>query len=164
MTDEFEYDDGPVIDFKGFSELLHMYLPKLKKIYHQYMRTSNFVLKTPLKLEEIHIMEPTMVDREWTLDLPTLTTLMMQNHSPPPKKFAESIINCPNIETYASHKYWPLEKIPKLYFPNCKKFTFRRGDSLEALSVYLPKVNYVNVDACYGLDRLTLLKRGHAKT
>eukprot|EP00494_Astrolonche_serrata_P031300 UN31569 len=127
------------------------------------MRARNFILKTPLKLEEIHLTDPTIVDKEWTLDLPTLKTLTTKNHTPPPKKFAKSIINCPNIETYFSHKFWPLEKIPKLYFPNCKNFTYRRGDSVEELAVYLPKATYINVDECYELDSFNLLKKGHDK-
>eukprot|EP00494_Astrolonche_serrata_P017400 UN17584 len=87
----------------------------------------------------------------------------MQNHAPDPTNFANSIISCPNVENFFTHKYWAEDKIPKLYFPNCKNFTFRRGDSVDALSLYLPRVEKVNVDACYGLERFTLLKKGHSK-
>ena len=50
--------------------------------------------------------------------------------SSPVQKFAESLVKCPKIEKFFAHKYWPEEKLPALYMPHCRDFTFRRGDFL----------------------------------
>ena len=51
-------------------------------------------------------------------------------HTPPVQKFAESLVKCPKIEKFFAHKYWPEQKLPSLYMPHCRDFTFRRGDFL----------------------------------
>jgi len=125
------------------------------------MLVKNFELKGLPGLRKLVLIDPQMQDASWNLELPGLTELVMENHTPPVRNFARSLIQCPKIEEFFCHKFWHEENMPKLYLPSCLKFTFRRGDCTEALSLYLPRVEYLNFDACYDLERLTLLKTGH---
>ena len=88
--------------------------------------------------------------------------------------FGECLKRSPKIERFFAHKYWHEDRLPKLYLPSCKDFTFRRGDATERLSLYLPRylfqrmlennfgiflrVEKLNLDANYSLNSLTLLK------
>ena len=53
------------------------------------------------------------------------------------------------------------EPLPVFYLSNCKRFTLRRGDTIECLKLYLPKVRDLNMDGCYNVQHLDMRKRGH---
>ena len=87
----------------------------------------------------------------------------MECHTPPVGLFARSIVQCPKIRRFFSHKYWAEQgSLPSLYLPNCEDFTLRRADCMSKISLYLPRVKILNLDADYDLKEITLLKRGHA--
>ena len=67
-------------------------------------------------------------------------------HTPPVQKFAESLVKYPKIEKFFAHKYWPEQKLPALYMPHCRDFTFRRGDCVDSLKA--------SVRLCAGLVAL----------
>merc|ERR1712113_602416 len=52
------------------------------------------------------------------------------------------------------------EDIPSLYLPSCKDFTFRRGDCVSKLRLYLPRAEHVNLDANYDLSDIKFLTQG----
>ena len=100
-------------------------------------------------------------DNEWELNLPNLEEFHMENHEPPVENFARAMVNCPRIKTFYAHKYWHNDKLPGLYLPNCSRFIFRRGDRTLGLRVYLPKVQELTLDGCYGLDSFEFILEGH---
>eukprot|EP00439_Symbiodinium_sp_Y106_P011857 s3211_g1.t2 len=63
---------------------------------------------------------------------------------------------------FFAHKYWVDGALPSLYLPSCTDFTFRRGDCVAKLTLYLPRVKDLNLDANYDLRVLKFLKQGHA--
>ena len=93
--------------------------------------------------------------------LPSLKTLIIEGgYAPPVEQFADSIIQCPNIEKLFAHKYYA-SKMPALYLPKCRDFTFRRADSLRELPLYLPVVETLTLDGCYSLEYFALYSTGH---
>jgi len=154
-------ESDPVFDFSRFSEMIHRHLPKAEHLHIMHMRLKNFKVKGIPQLRSMHLVDPQCQDEEWNIELPELRKLVLQNHTPPVKNFGQSLIKCPKIEEFFAHKYWHEENLPKLYLPNCKKFTFRRGDCTSRLSLYIPRVEEFNLDANYSLSNITLLKKGH---
>lgn len=154
-------ESDPVFDFSGFSELFQKYLPKAEHLHIMHMLVKNFQLKGIPQLRSLHLVDPQCKDEEWNIELLELRKLLLENHTPPVKNFGKSLIKCLKSEEFFAHKYWHEENLPKLYLPNCKKFTFRRGDCTSRLSLYIPRVEKLNLDANYELSSITLLKKGH---
>ena len=156
-------EDDPVFDFQGFSELVRKYLPQVNYFGAMHMLVKNFELKNLPQLQTVCLIDPQIQDGKWNLELANLEELIMENHTPPVKLFAQSIIQCPKIRRFFSHKYWAEQgSLPSLYLPNCEDFTLRRADCMSKISLYLPRVKILNLDADYDLKEITLLKRGHA--
>jgi len=154
-------DEGPPFDFSKFSEHLAEYLPKCEFFHVWDMPICNFRIESN-SIKQLLIVCPQLHDEEWELNCPNLVHFDMQNHTPPVKNFQRALINSPRIETFYSHKYWHTDDLPALYLPNCTDFTFRRGEHTKSLKLYLPKVKYLALDACYSLKNVELLTQGHA--
>jgi len=155
-------ESDPIFDFAGFSALMARYVPNMCIFHLHHMLCRNFSLDMNLtKLHTVRLVEPQIKDGTWNMALPSLKDFSMQNHSPPIGNFAQSLVQCPNVETFFAHKYWHNRQLPELYLPSCREFTFRRGDCTSKLSLYVPRVRSLNLDACYTLKRLDLLMEGH---
>jgi len=152
--------ETPLFDFEGFAEACAKYLPKLTYMSLEHMCCKNFDLSMP-KIQTLKLIDPQPRDGIWNINMPELLELIMENHTPPSASFGECLKRSPKIERFFAHKYWHEDRLPKLYLPSCKDFTFRRGDMTERLSLYLPRVEKLNLDANYSLNSLTLLKSGH---
>jgi len=165
ITEFYMYAPGgwvetPLFDFEGFAEACEKYLPKLTYMSLKHMCCKNFDLSMP-KIQTLRLIDPQPKDGTWNINMPELLELSMENHTPPSASFGECLKRSPKIERFFAHKYWHEDRLPKLYLPSCKDFTFRRGDATERLSLYLPRVEKLNLDANYTLNSLTLLKSGH---
>lgn len=155
-------EKDPVFDFTNFTKLVCKYLPQVTELMVQHMLVKNFELRNWQQLRKLVLIDPQRQDSKWSLELENLEELIMENHTPPVKLFASSLVHCPKIRRFFAHKYWADEHLPSLYLPNCTDFTFRRGDCCEKLSLYLPRVKMLNLDANYDLKVLKFLKQGHA--
>ena len=156
-------EEDPVFDFTGFSQLVGKYMPMVTALLLQHMLVKHFELKSWPQLKELTLVDPQCQDGKWNLELENLEVLIMENHVPPAKNFAASVVQCPKIRRFFAHKLWAEETLPSLYLPNCTDFTFRRGDCVDKLSLYLPRVRTLNLDANYDLRVLNFLKQGHAR-
>jgi len=156
-------ESDPLFDFSGFSKLFEQYLEKAEHLLIQHMRIKNLELRGIPQLRCLHLVDPQCQDEKWKIELPELRDLIMENHTPPEKEFGQALIKSPKIESFFAHKYYHERSLPKLYLPNCKRFTFRRGEFTSRLSLYIPRVEALNLDANYSLSNITLLKRGHKK-
>merc|ERR1712194_137173 len=127
-------------------------------IHHMLVR--NFELKGS-QLKTVKLISPQLQDDCWNLDLPELRCFVMDQHIPPEDKFAKALIQCPKLEECFVNKFWNEKTFPALYLPNCKLFTFRRGDCTSRLMLYLPRVQELVLDGCYSLKQLMFLEAGH---
>ena len=93
-----------IFDFDRFSELIPQYLPNLKYIQVRHMLIKNFELQNLEQIRELHLIDPQMQDGKWSLDLPELRKLTLENHCPPVSNFAQAILQSPKIESFFAHK------------------------------------------------------------
>jgi len=152
------YKDG-TFDFRGLSKVIKDYVPKLKIISCWSLTAKNFELIDLECVQELTFMGCDFKDAMFDLQLPKLKELVFQNTVPNPKALSKSLLRCPRIERFFAHKLWTVD-IPALYLPSCKDFTFRRGDCVRKLHLYLPKVKHVNLDANYDLSDIKFLTQG----
>lgn len=147
-------------DLHGFGTLLPSYLPKLETISFDACEIRRMVLKDVDSVRVLEVNGCEFKDNVFDVCLPNLKELMLQCTVADSVAFAASLLRCPRIERFFAHKFW-CHDVPTLYLPSCKDFTFRRGDSVNKLHLYLPRVKYVNLDANYGLLDIKFLKQGH---
>lgn len=152
------FQDG-TFDLRGLSELLVQYAPNVQTISGMSLTAKNFELRALTSVKTLTFMSCEFTDQVFDLLLPNLKELVFQCTSPNPKALAKSLLNCPRIERFFAHKFWA-EQIPSLYLPSCKDFTFRRGDCVIKLHLYLPKAKHVNLDANYDLSDIKFLTQG----
>ena len=124
------------------------------------MNARNFKLESKT-IKTLKLIDPTIQDETWEVNMPNLEELHMENHKPPAKSFGQALINSPLIKRFYAHKYWNKVTFPPLYLPNCQRFIFRRGDGTDSLKLYLPRVEELTLDACYSMQKCELLKQGH---
>jgi hypothetical protein len=147
-------------DLHGFGTLLPTYLPKLETISFDGCEIRRLELKGMDRVRVLEVNGCEFKDNVFEVCLPNLKELMLQCTVPDPIAFAASLVRCPRIERFFAHKFWCSE-VPTLYLPSCKDFTFRRGDYLNKLHLYLPRVQCVNLDANFCLLDIKFLKQGH---
>ena len=73
----------------------------------------------------------------------------MEFDTPPADKFCEMLIRSPKIKSFICRKYWMDPPFAEFYLPSCKDFSFMRGDSLDSMKIYAPKVKNVSIYGCY---------------
>jgi len=160
---DFSDDQKEAFDFSGaVSSLLKTYLPKLQIVSVQWMAVKQFQLMDIMTITEVSLTDPQYQDDHFELRLPYLKELSLECCSgPDPRKFAASLIQCPRIELFFSHKYWCDEdRFPTLYLPSCLRFCMRRADCLRKLHLYAPRITTLNLDANYDLSDFKLIQRG----
>ena len=153
-----------VFDFGGsFCSLLRTHLPKVQVISVKWMAVKNFQLVDILSVTTVDLTDPQFKDKNFELRLANLKELSLQCTGPDPHKFATSLIQCPRIERFFSHKYWCDEAAyPTFYLPSCLNFCLRRADGLRKLHLYVPRITSLNLDANYDLSDFKLLQKGKA--
>lgn len=152
------FKDG-TFDLRGLSALMKQYTPNVKTVSCWSLSAKNFELLDLDSVQEVTFMGCEFADPVFNLCLKNLKELVFQNTVPNPSALARSLLTCPRIERFFAHKFWA-DEIPSLYLPSCKDFTFRRGDCITKLHVYLPKAKRVNLDANYDLSDIKFLTRG----
>lgn len=146
-------------DLRGFSKLVTQYIPNVQTISAWSLVAKNFELIDLDSVQRLTFMSCEFRDPVFDLHLPNLKELVFQCTVPYPKALSKSLLACPRIEVFSAHKIW-CEDIPSLYLPSCKQFTFRRGDCVSKLHLYLPRAEHVNLDANYDLSDLKFLTQG----
>jgi len=147
-------------DLHGFGNLLPSYLPKLDTISFDACEIRRMVLRDVDSVRVLEVNGCEFKDNVFDVCLPNLRELVLQCTRADPVAFAASLLRCPRIERFFAHKFW-CPDVPTLYLPSCKDFTFRRGDCVHKLHLYLPRVKHVNLDSNYGLLDIKFLKQGH---
>eukprot|EP00933_Yihiella_yeosuensis_P020701 TRINITY_DN16539_c0_g3_i1.p1 TRINITY_DN16539_c0_g3~~TRINITY_DN16539_c0_g3_i1.p1 ORF type:complete len:342 (+),score=52.32 TRINITY_DN16539_c0_g3_i1:54-1079(+) len=152
------YQDGD-FDLKNFSASMKKYLPKVSEISFQHACLKNFELKDLDRVKTLLFIGVDFKDNKFDLHLPYLKELILECSVPAPKEFSKSLLQCPRIERFFTHKFWCVD-MPPLYLPHCKNFTFRRGDCVSKLHMFLPRVQHVNLDANYDLSDIKFITQG----
>eukprot|EP00397_Hematodinium_sp_SG-2012_P044409 GEMP01049595.1.p1 GENE.GEMP01049595.1~~GEMP01049595.1.p1 ORF type:complete len:342 (+),score=71.93 GEMP01049595.1:72-1028(+) len=147
--------------YDGSTSLLPVYLPSLTIISMSDMNICNFTLKALPSVRKLSLMNTQFLDDTWFLELPYLTSLILEQTTPPLKAFAQSLVRCPRIESFFLSHHWAPDDFPALYLPNCTDFSFR-GHCVPKLSLYLPRVKVLYLNKNGQADNITLLEQGNA--
>jgi len=166
LCDEPSQSDNPddVWDFTGFSDQLRKYLPSLRIfLLHFWTKPKNFNL-VDLPIEHLVLKDPQFADDKFDLRLPNLISYGAWNTSMPTKALADSLENSPKLERLYLYKYWPQDyTLPTLYLPNCKEITIYRSDSIRNISIYMPRVKFLIIQANYELDNFEIIDKPSEK-
>merc|ERR1719186_470871 len=156
-----EYAEGvPTLDF---SEVEFLTLESLT-IRHQSIKSVHFTKeKTPL-LSILHLDQTRPAVDKFHLDLPELVFMNVEFLTVMnPTGFGKSISRCPKLETFFGYKLWglhvPRRKTNRLVLPNCNKLELHRSDDLNYLDIWAPKLEDLNLRACFSLDEVNILDR-----
>jgi len=156
-----EYDDVNWIPL----DTTKVAFPSLKRLNFssQPVKAIHFTKDSYPMLERISIEQCSALAFEyWNLDLPKLKSLGFDyvevNDS---DNFGPSLSKCPKLECFNSYKLWGLgtKKEHTLVLPNCSSFDIYRSDDVRGLKMWAPKLEELGLRACYGLNKVTMLKR-----
>merc|ERR1719186_2472710 len=153
-------DDSPTLDF---SEVSFLNLKSLT-IHYQSLKAVHFTKeKTPL-LSSLTLEQNCDEVETFHLDLPELRFMSFQFLTVrDPTGFGKSLSRCPKLESFFGYKLWglhvPKSKTHRLVLPNCSTLELHRSDDLNYLDIWAPKLEDLNLRACYSLDEVNILDR-----
>jgi len=158
-----EYDDSnpPVID----TSLVTFESLRSFDMTFQAIRAFHFNKEQFPELERISIEQPCAKDLEYFYsDLPKLKSLSFEfvtiNDT---SDFGPSLNRSKLIEYFSGYKLWGLSFFPGrdivLVLPEVKTLDFYRSDDLPGLKLWTPKLQELNLQACYSCRKVTFMKR-----
>ena len=139
--------------------------PSLKTIdlHSQPVKAIHFTKECYPVLERITIEQCSALPFDyWNLDLPSLKGLSFEFvHVLDCDGFGPSLNKSPKLEYFISYKLHGLgsRREHTLVLPNCEIFNIYRSDDIRGLKMWAPKLEELNVRACYCLSKITMLKR-----
>jgi len=158
---EYDDDDPPVIDFSLVS------LPALEKLdcKNQAVRAVHFTRDNTPRLKDLSIEQSVATDFEYFhTDLPDLESMSFEYVCiSDPSGFGKSLSRSPKLRSFSSYKFWglggPKSKTHVLVLPNCESLDLYRSDDLSYLKIWAPKLEELNLQACYSITEVTMLDR-----
>jgi len=163
LTIQPKYNDRrpPVIDFSLVS------LPALESLecMFQAVRAVHFTRENTPRLKRLSIEQPCATDLEYfDTDLPDLESMGFEHvHITDPSGFGKSLSRSPKLKRFSSYKLWglggPKSKTHVLVLPNCEYLSLYRSDDLSYLKIWAPKLEELNLQACYSITEVTMLDR-----
>lgn len=156
-----EYEDGnpPVIDTSEVS------FPRLKSFNSmcQAIKAVDFSSMNFPMLETISIEQPCARSLEYfSTDLPNLRSLGFEFVDlDDVSDFGPSVSRSPKLERICCYKLWGLggKAVHRLILPSCTSINFYRSDDLRSLKLWAPKLETLNLQACYSIQNVSLLSR-----
>ncbi|KAI9020428.1 hypothetical protein DFJ74DRAFT_673095 [Hyaloraphidium curvatum] len=97
------------------------------------------------------------------MDLPRLTYFSAQHWMvDDPHGFGPSLSRCPKLETVNCYKLWGLgvgsrSRGHRLALPSLEELDLYRSDDLGFLEIWAPRLRKLNLQACYGIERVDVL-------
>jgi len=114
-------------------------------------------------LEHLSIDQPLARSLEYfNVCLPELRSMSFQFIDvEDPSGFGHSLSSCPKLDSFSSYKLWGLS-VPKrethiLMLPSCKSLDLYRSDDLNYLKIWAPRLENLNLQACYDISKVSLL-------
>lgn len=156
----FQYEDeSQPISFSDFE------FPNLEKLEFYYCAVDFFSLVNAPKLKWLSIEQASYCSIEHiTFRLPSLEVLSFEFCTiNDPSDFGESLTNSPLLERFIAYKLWGLgDSLGRktVYLPSCTDLSLYRSDDISSLKIYAPRLQSLNLRACYDMSKLWFGKRG----
>jgi len=150
-------DDCPVIKTSSVT------FPKLSRIDLTAQAIESFYFKKDQfpALKGIDIDQPANRDlRTFELDLPLLTNISAYHFTiEDDRKFGASISRSPLLKFLIFSEVWGLGSTTRhvLVCPNVDEINIYRSDDLRGLSIWAPKMTFLDLIACRGMDECNIL-------
>jgi len=157
-----EYGNGksPTIDFSEVS------FPNLKSlsIYFQSMKAIDFTKERTPILRSLSINQSSGNFEKFLLDLPELESMNVEHITiTNPDGFGKSLSRSPKLTSFFGYKLWglhvPKSKTHVLVLPNCETLDLYRSDDLDYIKIWAPKLEDLNLQACYSITEVQILDR-----
>ncbi len=156
----YEYDDvdPPMLDLDLD---LDEFLPSVARLELYCCFLGNFNLRssslTSLSIEQIS----TYGIKTFSFRLPALRSLNFQFVLlDDPTDFGASVSASPRLDAISSYKLWGLGRdAGTMYLPSCTRINLYRSDDLRTLKMYCPRLDELDLQACYGISSVSFLKR-----
>eukprot|EP00092_Neocalanus_flemingeri_P021543 GFUD01023365.1.p1 GENE.GFUD01023365.1~~GFUD01023365.1.p1 ORF type:complete len:335 (+),score=93.90 GFUD01023365.1:48-1052(+) len=156
---EYEDSNPPVIDT---SKVKFLKLRSLN-LTHQAIKAIHFTADCFPLLETLSIDQPCALDPEtFHTDLPNLRSMSFNFVTIlDVKDFGRSLSRSPKLENFSGYKLWGLGRKAEhsLVLPSCTSLDFYRSDDLRKLKLWAPRLEDLNLQACYDIKTVTLLER-----
>lgn len=157
LTFHYEEESEP-ISFTNFE------FPNLEKLDFNHCALDIFILVNAPKLKMLTIEHCYLPIGFIKFRLPALESLWFEFCTiDDPSDLGDSLSNSPLIEKIYGYKLWGLgDSLGKktVYLPNCKDLDLYRSDDLSSLKLYAPRLESLNLRACYDMTKLSFGKRG----
>jgi len=138
--------------------------PNLESLEFHYCSLDVFTLVNAPKLKSLSFEQCTDSLEFIKFRLPSLEHLSFDFITiNDPSDFGDSLSNSPLLETVFAYKLWGLgDSLGKktVYLPNCTDLNFWRSDDISSLKIYAPRLQSLNLRACYSMKNLSFGKRG----
>ncbi len=159
-TLNFEFDYNEKVAKLDLDLNLNLLLPALERLHLRYIAWCNFNLKSTSLLNiEIENPIPECCGK-FAFRFPNLvsfnsTFLYLEDSS----DFAASLSASPKLKRLCCYKLWGLGNQSTWYLPSCEDINLYRSDDLSKPKLYCPRLQELNLRACYDISSVTLLKR-----
>eukprot|EP00092_Neocalanus_flemingeri_P072741 GFUD01089606.1.p1 GENE.GFUD01089606.1~~GFUD01089606.1.p1 ORF type:complete len:338 (-),score=103.75 GFUD01089606.1:77-1090(-) len=156
---EYEDRNPPVIDT---SKVKFLKLRRLD-LTHQAIKAVHLTADCFPLLEALSIDQPCARDPEtFNTDLPNLCSMSFNFVTIlDVKNFGRSLSRSPKLERFSGYKLWGLGRKAEhsLVLPSCISLDFYRSDDLRKLKLWAPRLEDLDLQACYSIKTVTLLDR-----
>jgi len=159
MNPEYNDVNPPVIDTSEVK------FPKLKgfEAKHQGIQSIHFTADCFPLLESVTIEQPCCVHPDaFNTDLPNLQSMGFEFVTiKDTSNFGPSLSRSPKLKYFAGYKLWGLgeKAVHRLILPNVTYLNLYRSDDLRGLKLWAPKLEELNLQACYSIAKVDLMTR-----
>jgi len=158
LTFHYEEESKPI-------RFAHFEFANLEQLEFNYCAVGVFNLVNAPKLKSLSIEQCSYCPLYCiAFRLPSLESLSFEFCTiDDPSDFGDSLSNSPLLKRVYAYKLWGLgDSLGKrtVYLPNCTELNFYRSDDLSSLKIYAPRLESLNLRACYSMTKLWFGKRG----
>ena len=148
-------DNSPEIDYSlvTFPLLLEL------SVHYQKIKAIHITKDNTPKLKHLSIEQVAEEVEYFLTDLPDLETIVLQFVDlSDPRGFGKSLSRSPKLNSVNCYKLWGLSGTKSsLVLPSCEHLKFYRSDDLGYLKIWAPKLERLNLQACYSIKEVTIL-------
>jgi len=160
INPDYGNGESPIVDFSEVS------FPNLKSlsVFHQSMKAIDFTKERTPILKSLSIQQPCDDFEKFHLDLPELERMDVEHITIiDPRGFGKSLSRSPKLTSFWAYKLWglhvPKSKTHVLVLPKCDTLNLYRSDDLNFMKIWAPKLENLNLQACYSITEVNILDR-----
>jgi hypothetical protein len=159
LTICLEYNDGN-LELDVGSVLSELKFPAMKRLSLSCCAAKELKLWDTAYPSLMYVdLSNMMGEVNFDLNLPHLEGFSAEfTHAADGEMVAKSWSRCVSLDSINAYKMWGLSSgFVLASLPNCTSLCLYRSDDLQQLMIYAPKLEELNLQACYGLELLKII-------